>query len=417
MKIADIVVVALRMNWQNNSSSKILVSDMSSVTSSLMSTIFDARFERWNAVDLEFFDSIYDEKILVTVEFMQHVEKDIYFRDVHLFLDRVKNFVMTKEVEIERNNLYTCLRESIMTWYTIEVFEKKKKLLKMKNNIDVWERYLLKRFRKRFNVTMITIIRERYILKNARRRREFRKYAEIIMRAAKSAELKFEAHQIMLMYNDLNLKFQRNIFMFELITNIQNFLQCLDDKKNIWWRLINRQFIEFDTTRIKNSYNTYDQFKSYYQSVKQHFDQYDFQNATQRIDQWNSINLYRLSYQFESVNQSNQSQSQIQNAKQLNASKSQLQITVDSSKEFAFSSKLNFFRFIENFSFRLNNYMSTEQEDYDSQNRFFEKAWNNQNRNNYNRNRAQEVYTDAIEKNNDDQNNSQNYQNQKHHEN
>jgi hypothetical protein len=390
---------------------------MSFVTSSLMSIIFDAQLERWNAVDLEFFDSTYDEKILVTAKFMQHVEKDIYFRDVHLFLDRVKDFVMTKEVEIVRNNLYTCLRESVMTWYTIEVFEKKKKFLKMKNNIDVWKRYLLKRFRERLNVTMITIIRKRYILKNARRRRESRKYAGIIMKAAKFAELRFEAHQIMLIYNDLDLKFQRNILMPELITNIQNFLQCLDDKKNIWWELINRQFTRFDTTRIRNSYNTYDQFKDYYQSVQQHFDQYDFQNATQRIDQWNSINLYRFSYQFESANQLNQSQSQIQNAKQLNASKSQLQITVDSSKEFAFSSKSNLFRSTENFSFRSNNYMSTEQEDYDSQNRFFERAWNNQNRNNYNRDRAQKVYIDAIEKNNDDQNNSQNYQNQKHHEN
>jgi hypothetical protein len=46
MKIADIVVAALRMNRQNNPSSKILVSDMSFVTSSLMSIIFDAQLER-----------------------------------------------------------------------------------------------------------------------------------------------------------------------------------------------------------------------------------------------------------------------------------------------------------------------------------------------------------------------------------
>jgi hypothetical protein len=154
---------------------------------------------------------------------------------------------------------------------------------------------------------MITIIRKKYTLKNARRRRESREYAEIIMRTAKSAELRFEAHQIMLMYNDLNLKFQRDILMSELITNIQNFLQSLDDKKNIWWELINRQFTRFDTARIKNSYNTYDQFRDYYQSVQQFFDQYDFQNATQRIEQWNFINSYRFSYQYE-VNQKYQSQ-------------------------------------------------------------------------------------------------------------
>jgi hypothetical protein len=125
---------------------------------------------------------------------------------------------------------------------------------------------------------MITIIREKYILKNVRRRRESREYAEIIMRAAKSAELSSESHLIMLIYNDLDLKFQRNIFMPEFITNIQNFLQCLDDKKNIWWDLINRQFTRFDTARTRNLYNTYDQFR------QQFFDQYDFQNTTQRVE-------------------------------------------------------------------------------------------------------------------------------------
>jgi hypothetical protein len=80
---------------------------------------------------------------------------------------------------------------------------------------------------------MITIIRKRYILKNARRRRESREYAGIIMRTAKSAELSSKLHQIMLIYNDLDLEFQKDISMFELITNIQNFLQCLDNKKNI----------------------------------------------------------------------------------------------------------------------------------------------------------------------------------------
>jgi hypothetical protein len=54
---------------------------------------------------------------------------------------------------------------------------------------------------------MITITRERYTLDDARRRRESREYADIIMRATKSAELNSESHQIMLIYNDLNLEF------------------------------------------------------------------------------------------------------------------------------------------------------------------------------------------------------------------
>jgi hypothetical protein len=47
---------------------------------------------------------------------------------------------------------------------------------------------------------------------------------------------------------------------------------------------------------------------------------------------------------------------------------------------FAFS-KPNLFRLTENFIYRSNNYISTEQnqEEYEHQNRFFEKAWNQNN--------------------------------------
>jgi hypothetical protein len=142
---------------------------------------------------------------------------------------------------------------------------------------------------------MIIIIKKRYIMNDARRRRESREYVDVIMKIARSTKLESESHQI-LMYNDLNLKFQRNISMPELFTKIQNFLQCLNDKKNIWWKLVNR---------TRNSYNAYDQFRTYYQFDQQFFDQYDFQNVDQRINQWNSVNFYRFSNQFESANRAN----------------------------------------------------------------------------------------------------------------
>jgi hypothetical protein len=51
-------------------------------------------------------------------------------------------------------------------------------------------------------------------MNDALRRRESREYAVVIMRAARSAKFKFERHQIMLMYNDLDLEFQRDINVF-----------------------------------------------------------------------------------------------------------------------------------------------------------------------------------------------------------
>ncbi len=91
MKIADIVIAALRMNRQNNS-----FSDISSVSSS-MTSIFETRFDRWNATDLEFFDSAYEEKIISSAKSIQHANKNTYFRDVHFFVDRAKDIALFKD--------------------------------------------------------------------------------------------------------------------------------------------------------------------------------------------------------------------------------------------------------------------------------------------------------------------------------
>jgi hypothetical protein len=129
------------------------------------SSTSSASLERWNAADLDFFDLAYDEK--TTTEPMQHAGKDTFFRDIHLFIDRVKDFAMIKSYDAVRNNLHTCLRGVVMTWYTTKLFEETKELVKAGNNLDFWERYLIKRFRE------ITIIKERYIFEDANKNNSY----------------------------------------------------------------------------------------------------------------------------------------------------------------------------------------------------------------------------------------------------
>ncbi len=70
-------------------------------------------------------------------------------------------------------------------------------------------------------------------MNNARKHRESREYADVIIRAEKFVELDSKRHLIMLIYNDLDLKFQRNISMLSLSIKLSNFSQSLDDKKDI----------------------------------------------------------------------------------------------------------------------------------------------------------------------------------------
>ncbi len=54
-------------------------------------TTSESRAKRWITSDIEFFDSMYENKSALTKEFIEHAEKNIYFRNVHFFLERVKN--------------------------------------------------------------------------------------------------------------------------------------------------------------------------------------------------------------------------------------------------------------------------------------------------------------------------------------
>ena len=140
---------------------------------------------RWNSDEIDFFDSMYDEKFVVIDQVIEHIEKNIYFRNVNDFIDRVKNITNIKNVELIRQNLYICFRDTTLTWYTTIFIENEKRLIKLNENVEEWTRVLHKRFKKLLFVVMIAFNKKRYIMKNARRWRKFMKYVYVIIKAAK----------------------------------------------------------------------------------------------------------------------------------------------------------------------------------------------------------------------------------------
>ena len=61
---------------------------------------------RWNAAELGFFDPQYNDKTVHSgAAPIEHADKNTYFRDVHLFIDRAKQFVLTKKEDLIRENL------------------------------------------------------------------------------------------------------------------------------------------------------------------------------------------------------------------------------------------------------------------------------------------------------------------------
>lgn len=80
---------------------------------------------------------------------------------------------------------------------------------------------------------MSVLMKKRYIMKNAKKRREPRKCASTMIKTAKSASLDNVFNQILLIYNGLNLEFHRNFTKPIINTVLEPFSQKIDDNKVI----------------------------------------------------------------------------------------------------------------------------------------------------------------------------------------
>ena len=112
--------------------------------------------------------------------------------------------------------------------------EDQKRLVKLGKGLEEWERSLLKKWRELPSTAMSIVTKERYTMDDSRRKREPFEFAQMLIRAAKSATMPVFS-QIYLIYNGLELEFRRDLSKPTESTTIDVFLQELEDNKEIWW--------------------------------------------------------------------------------------------------------------------------------------------------------------------------------------
>ena len=54
---------------------------------------------------MKFFDFFYNNKLNNIEARIEYIEKKIYFRDITMFINRIKNIARVKNIELLRNNL------------------------------------------------------------------------------------------------------------------------------------------------------------------------------------------------------------------------------------------------------------------------------------------------------------------------
>ena len=60
------------------------------------------RSDRFNLDDVGFFDPFYDSKTIDTAPAIEHAGKSTFFRDIYVFIDRVKDIARAKGEELLR---------------------------------------------------------------------------------------------------------------------------------------------------------------------------------------------------------------------------------------------------------------------------------------------------------------------------
>ena len=195
---------------------------------------------KWNAAELGYFDphldKSYGEGEIVTVG------KDVYYRSVILFVERIHDLAAVKGEAVVRTNVNTCFRGSALAWYTSELSNLERRGLRAEGSgVDEWCRALSARFKELPGVALSNLTAERYTLADARARREPASYVQAVVRHAKSADIDGVQNQLTFAYQGIVPELRVFVDPPNAATTIASFIQMLDMKKVAWFELHTRQ--------------------------------------------------------------------------------------------------------------------------------------------------------------------------------
>ena len=201
-----------------------------------------------------------------------------------------------------------------------------KALIKYASEIEHWFAKLLARFKKKSNVALFILIKKKYIFENVRNQRERREYVFIILRVAKFTNLAV-SNQIAMIWNDMNAEFQRDIRRLNETTILDDFLNFLDEFKDIWWQLERRRMPAFrnfnyrtdqyqQTEKVRSDqYQQFSETFKFHENISESFEDYqkdysrstftlnfkaNYNNRQQYVKSWTQKTSYSIKQSYQS---------------------------------------------------------------------------------------------------------------------
>ena len=187
--------------------------------------------ERWNQADLGYFDPYldraYGEGEIVSVG------KDVYYRNVVLFVQRLQSLVTFRGASLVKANIATSLRGSALEWYTSELSDFNCDMLNNDPGMKSWVNTLSHRFKVPTSVALDLLIDETYTLDDVRTRRSPTQYVRAIMRHGIGCNIVNVANQLSFAYRCLVSELRVFISPPTESTKAADFICALEEKQEV----------------------------------------------------------------------------------------------------------------------------------------------------------------------------------------
>lgn len=161
----------------------------------------------------------------------------VYYRDVNVFIDRLTDIVDTKGELMVKSNIQACLRGNALTWFTSELTDMEKRLMRNQPLEQGWFAELKRRFKANPLEALEKLKAMRYGFVDVANRRSPQSFAEEVIRHARNAEIGDQYQHIKLIYNALDPQLQRDVTRPTATTTRTEFLQELEDNQFLWQNL------------------------------------------------------------------------------------------------------------------------------------------------------------------------------------
>ena len=227
------VIRAEKLEEQNNPPNPLNLLNPTSVAAPPADT-------QWNAEQIGFFDPDYESNGPVV-----NSGKYVFYKDVYVFIDRLKDMAPLRGEDKLRTVLLQCFRGTALIQHSSELSELEKNLLRRASLSD-WYDALIHRFKERTPVALASLQRAKYTMADTREKKDPRLFVQDIIRHAKAANFMSVQNQLTMAWNNLDLEFRLHIAEPTSTTTIRKFLEDLDGQSDMWHKL----------ARIKGSYRS-----------------------------------------------------------------------------------------------------------------------------------------------------------------